>query len=76
MFVVAACVAWTDGTKQDRTNVGNARIAGLQADLHMSNYQYSIALTTTYVPYIAAELPSNLLLKVWPPISPLSAELT
>jgi hypothetical protein len=30
----------------------------------MSNYQYSIALTITYVPYIAAELPSNLLLKV------------
>lgn len=30
----------------------------------MTNHQYSIALTVTYVPYIAAELPSNLLLKV------------
>ena len=30
----------------------------------MTNTQYSIALTVTYVPYILAELPSNLLLKV------------
>ena len=45
--------------------MGNARIAGLQADLKMTNVQYSIALTLTYVPYIAAELPSNLMLKVY-----------
>ena len=32
----------------------------------MTNYQYSIALTVTYIPYIIAELPSNLLLKVRP----------
>jgi len=50
--------------RQDRTNLGNARVAGLQKDLKMTNKQYSIALTVTYVPYIAAELPSNLLLKV------------
>jgi len=49
---------------QDRTNLGNARVAGLQKDLKMTNKQYSIALTVTYVPYIFAELPSNLLLKV------------
>lgn len=49
---------------QDRTNFANARVAGLQTNLKMTNTQYSIALTVTYVPYIAAELPSNLLLKV------------
>ncbi|KAK0221360.1 major facilitator superfamily domain-containing protein [Armillaria fumosa] len=48
----------------DRANIGNARIAGLQHDLHMTNKQYSIALTVTYVPYILIELPSNLLLRV------------
>ncbi|KAH9482229.1 putative transporter [Psilocybe cubensis] len=48
----------------DRSNIGNARVAGLQKDLHMTNKQYSIALTVTYVPYIAAELPSNLVLKI------------
>ncbi|KAF8559767.1 MFS general substrate transporter [Imleria badia] len=47
----------------DRSNVSNARVAGLQKSLKMSNYEYSVALTVTYVPYIAAEFPSNLLLK-------------
>jgi hypothetical protein len=44
--------------------LGNAKVAGLQKDLKMTNEQYSIALTVTYVPYIVAELPSNLILKV------------
>ncbi|KAG6902045.1 hypothetical protein C0995_005255 [Termitomyces sp. Mi166 len=47
----------------DRTNLGNARVAGLQTDLKMNNYEYCIALTVTYIPYIVAELPSNLVLK-------------
>jgi sugar phosphate permease len=47
----------------DRSNIANARVAGMQTSLKISNYQYSIALTMTYIPYIAAEFPSNLLLK-------------
>ncbi|KAJ3576373.1 hypothetical protein NP233_g462 [Leucocoprinus birnbaumii] len=60
----------------DRTNLGNARVAGLQKDLKMTNNQYSIALTVTYVPYIAAELPSNLLLKAVGPNLMLPTMLT
>ncbi|KAJ7592019.1 major facilitator superfamily domain-containing protein [Mycena floridula] len=60
----------------DRTNLGNARLANLQGDLHMTNRQYSIALTVTYVPYIAAELPSNLLLKTVGPNLVLPTMLT
>ncbi|KZT51527.1 MFS general substrate transporter [Calocera cornea HHB12733] len=48
----------------DRSNIGNARVAGLQADLKLSDYQYQLAITFTYVPYIISELPSNLLLKI------------
>ncbi|CAA7259243.1 unnamed protein product [Cyclocybe aegerita] len=48
----------------DRTNLGNARVAGIQQDLRMNNKQYSIALTVTFVPYIVSEIPSNLLLKI------------
>ncbi|KAG6856695.1 hypothetical protein H0H87_001736 [Tephrocybe sp. NHM501043] len=47
----------------DRTNLANARVAGLQADLGLSNYQYCIALTVTFIPYIIIEIPSNLVLK-------------
>ncbi|KAF5377396.1 hypothetical protein D9757_009725 [Collybiopsis confluens] len=60
----------------DRTNVANARVAGLQTALKMTNKEYSIALTVTYVPYIATELPSNLLLKAVGPNLMLPTMLT
>ncbi|KAK7056857.1 hypothetical protein VNI00_002574 [Paramarasmius palmivorus] len=47
----------------DRANIGNARVAGLQKALHMTDHQYQIAVTVLYVPYICAELPANLLLR-------------
>lgn len=47
----------------DRANIGNARVAGLQKGLKMTDHQYQICITVTYVPYILAELPSNLLLR-------------
>ncbi|PSS37512.1 hypothetical protein PHLCEN_2v719, partial [Hermanssonia centrifuga] len=60
----------------DRGNIGNARVAGMQKELNMTNNQYSIALTVTYVPYILIELPSNLLLKRVGPNKLLPAMLT
>ncbi|KAF9459883.1 major facilitator superfamily domain-containing protein, partial [Collybia nuda] len=60
----------------DRTNLGAARVAGLQSDLRMTDKQYSIALTLTYVPYIVAELPSNLVLKAVGPNLMLPTMLT
>lgn len=56
------CYAVVQSTDR-RSNIGNARPAGLQKDLGLTNRQYSIALTVTYVPYIAAELPLTLLMK-------------
>ncbi|KAF9026961.1 MFS general substrate transporter [Hymenopellis radicata] len=47
----------------DRVNIGNARIAGLQADLGLTDHQYQICVTVLFVPYIFAELPANLLLR-------------
>ncbi|KAF9447487.1 MFS general substrate transporter [Macrolepiota fuliginosa MF-IS2] len=47
----------------DRTNIGNARVAGLQKDLGLTDHQYSVCATILFVPYIASELPSNLLLR-------------
>ncbi|PPQ78836.1 hypothetical protein CVT26_011847 [Gymnopilus dilepis] len=47
----------------DRNNIGNARVAGLQKDLRISNREYSTALTLTYIPYILVMIPSNLLLR-------------
>jgi hypothetical protein len=37
----------------DRTNVGNAKILGLEADLHITDHQYAIGLCVFYATYIA-----------------------
>jgi len=44
-------------------NIGNARVAGLQTDLQMSDSQYSLALIVTSISYLAVELPACLVLK-------------
>lgn len=62
-WVLPVCTIFYLLSFLDRSNIANARVAGMQTSLKISNYQYTIALTMTYVPYIAAEFPSNLLLK-------------
>ncbi|KAL1962839.1 hypothetical protein VTN77DRAFT_9114 [Rasamsonia byssochlamydoides] len=47
----------------DRINIGNARIQGLEKDLHMAGNDYNIALFIFFVPYILCEVPSNLILR-------------
>ncbi|KAF4337312.1 major facilitator superfamily transporter [Fusarium beomiforme] len=47
----------------DRTNVGNAKIIGMEEDLGLTNLQYSQGLAVFYATYIFSELPSNLVLK-------------
>ncbi|KAI1310479.1 major facilitator superfamily domain-containing protein [Xylaria venustula] len=47
----------------DRGNIGNAKIEGLQEDLHMTDDQYNLCLTVFFFAYAAFEVPSNLLLK-------------
>ncbi|KAJ7574135.1 major facilitator superfamily domain-containing protein [Mycena floridula] len=47
----------------DRSNVANAVVAGLLQSLHLSSYDYSLALTITFIPYILIEIPSGLMMK-------------
>ncbi|PPR06290.1 hypothetical protein CVT24_001096 [Panaeolus cyanescens] len=47
----------------DRGNIGNARIAGFQHDLNLTDYQYQICVFVLYLPYMLSELPSNLILR-------------
>lgn len=42
--------------------LGNARIEGLLGSLHMNGTQYNIAVSLFFVPYILAEVPSNMIL--------------
>jgi hypothetical protein len=47
----------------DRTNIGNAKIDGLQKDLHMTNNQYNLSLTIFFISYSVFEPMTNVLLK-------------
>ncbi|ATY66315.1 vitamin H [Cordyceps militaris] len=46
----------------DRTNIGNAKIAGMDKDLNLDSNKYSIALTAFFVSYVVFEVPSNMIL--------------
>ncbi|KAK9446413.1 major facilitator superfamily domain-containing protein [Limtongia smithiae] len=47
----------------DRSNIGNAKIEGLETSLGMSGNDYNIALVVFFLPYILLEVPSNFVLK-------------
>ena len=40
----------------DRANIGNARLAGLERDLHLAGYDYNAVLSVFYVSYIIFEV--------------------
>ncbi|KAG0132863.1 major facilitator superfamily domain-containing protein [Tuber indicum] len=47
----------------DRWVTDNARIQGMQHDLHLIGFRFNWALTMFYIPYLLVEIPSNILLK-------------
>ncbi|TPX12396.1 uncharacterized protein E0L32_006808 [Thyridium curvatum] len=47
----------------DRSNIGNAAIAGMTEDLHLDSGKLNVAVTVFYVTYIAFEIPASLVLK-------------
>jgi len=51
----------------DRANIGNARLAGLEADLGLAGYDYNLLLTMFYISYIIFEIPSNVCCKYFGP---------
>ena len=56
----------------DRINIGNARIQGLEKDLHMEGSDYNVALFVFFIPYILFEVPSNIIIRKLPPSTWLS----
>ncbi|KAI0926637.1 hypothetical protein AcV7_005526 [Taiwanofungus camphoratus] len=47
----------------DRSNIGNAKLDGLTADLKMTQADYLNALTLYFLGYVLFEIPSNIVLK-------------
>lgn len=51
----------------DRGNIGNAKIAGMAADLNLSADDYSVILVVFFATYCTLEAPTNMLLKKMSP---------
>lgn len=51
----------------DRTNIGNARILGMEDDIGITGGQYNTALAVFFISYSLFEVPSNILLKRFQP---------
>jgi hypothetical protein len=49
----------------DKTNIGNAKIEGLLDDLGMTGVQYNVALSIFFIPFVLAEVPSNMVLHLF-----------
>ncbi|KAI1867761.1 uncharacterized protein JN550_006902 [Neoarthrinium moseri] len=47
----------------DRSNIGNAAIAGMTEDLELTGNRLNVAVTVFYVTYISFEIPASLVLK-------------
>jgi hypothetical protein len=43
----------------DRTNIGNAKIAGMYTDLKLTSDRYSISLVVFFIGYVIWEVPSK-----------------
>ncbi|RDW61314.1 hypothetical protein BP5796_11206 [Coleophoma crateriformis] len=46
----------------DRTNIGNAKVAGMATDLNLDSNKYSITLVVFFVGYVIFEVPYNMIL--------------
>jgi hypothetical protein len=44
-------------TYRDRSNIGNAMVAGLSTDLHLVDLQYNVAAAVFFILFCAAEIP-------------------
>ncbi|KAL3461363.1 major facilitator superfamily domain-containing protein [Aspergillus heterothallicus] len=48
----------------DRNNFANARLKGLEEDLHLTDVQYQTCVSILLVGYIAFQIPSNMILNI------------
>ncbi|KAG9311582.1 major facilitator superfamily domain-containing protein [Chiua virens] len=62
-WILPVCTCFILLSAADKGNISCARIVGLQQSLHLSNYQYTVALTMTNVAFIVSGTLVPLILK-------------
>ncbi|KAG9313543.1 major facilitator superfamily domain-containing protein [Chiua virens] len=51
----------------DRSNIANAKVAGMAADLNLVGLRYNTAAAVFFLPYCFGQVPSNIILKIFRP---------
>ncbi|CAF1300901.1 unnamed protein product [Adineta steineri] len=51
----------------DRSNIANAKIGGIEHDIHLTSVQYQWSLSIFFFGYVLFEVPSNIILRRWRP---------
>ncbi|ORZ24380.1 major facilitator superfamily domain-containing protein [Absidia repens] len=51
----------------DRSNIGNAKLGGLEEDLGLTSQEYQWCLSIFYFGYVIFDLPSNIVMRRWRP---------
>lgn len=64
IHLLTLCVAINIFNFIDRSNIGNARILGLQHDLKLTGVKYNIAVMCTFISAAAIEVPGNIVCKL------------
>ena len=54
-------------SEQDRSNIGLAKVAGMEKELNISPNEYYLTIALFQVGYVLAEVPSNMILSVTRP---------
>ncbi|KAK9765531.1 hypothetical protein K7432_006071 [Basidiobolus ranarum] len=49
----------------DRSNIGNAKLGGLEKDIGITQFEYQWGLSIFFFGYVIFELPSNIVLRRW-----------
>ncbi|KAH9903532.1 major facilitator superfamily transporter [Xylariomycetidae sp. FL2044] len=62
-FLAPLCVIFFLVAYLDRSNIGNAAIAGMVEDLELTGNRLNVAVTLFYVTYITFEIPASLIMK-------------
>lgn len=63
MLIFAPCSLYANFIHQDRGNIGNARVLGMQTEVGLSSQQYLNCVMMFYLGYMLIELPAGMALR-------------
>ncbi|EIE92505.1 hypothetical protein RO3G_17103 [Rhizopus delemar RA 99-880] len=67
LYLLSYIDRYWEGRYTTRSNIGNAKLDGLEKDLDLTKSQYQWSLSIFYFSYVLFDLPSNIIMRRWRP---------